>query len=237
MTAGKYLIWDFDGTLAYRPGQWSGAMAEVLRRFAGLDVNVETLRPFMQKGFPWHNHNEVNPPMRSADSWWTAMQPVFEGAFVGCGLPRHQSKALAGEVRAVYTDVAQWRLYDDTNDVLRELLAEDWNHVILSNHVPELPSLVRGLGLSPLISRIVNSAETGFEKPHPGAFRAALTSLDSPEEVWMIGDSLHADILGAESAGIRAILVRGDDPRALRRAQSLRGVRQFICPDALIPQQ
>jgi putative hydrolase of the HAD superfamily len=158
--ARKHLIWDFDGTLAYRPGQWSGAMAEVLRRFAGLDVDIETLRPFMREGFPWHNHNEANSRMRSADSWWAAMRPVFESAFAGCGVLRHQSKALAGEVRAVYTDVAQWRLYDDTRDVLTELLAEGWNHVILSNHVPELPLLVHGLELRPLIHRVVNSAET-----------------------------------------------------------------------------
>jgi len=228
VTAEKYLIWDFDGTLGYRPGKWSGTMVEVLRHFAGLDMNIETVRPFMQKGFPWNSPDRANPPMRTADNWWAAMQHVFEGAFVGCGLPPQQARALAAKVRSVYTDVAQWRLYDDTMDVLRELLAEEWNHVILSNHVPELPSLVRGLGLSPLIHRIVNSAETGFEKPHPGAFQSALTSLDNPEEVWMIGDSMHADILGAESVGLRAILVRSDDPRAARRAESLRDVRQFI---------
>src|ERR1700733_6018107 len=140
--ARKYLIWDFDGTLAYRPGKWSGTMAEVVKRFAGLDVDVETLRPFMQKGFPWDSPDRVNPPMRTADSWWAAMRPVFEGAFVGCGLPPDQARTLAGEVRSVYTDVAQWRLYDDTREVLEELLADEWNHVILSNHVPELPSLV-----------------------------------------------------------------------------------------------
>lgn len=236
MTARRYLIWDFDGTLAYRPGLWSGTMVEVLRRFAGLDVDVETIRPFMQKGFPWDNHNQTNPPMRTADSWWAAMHPVFENAFVGCGVSPEQSKALAGEVRAVYTDIARWKLFDDTSDVLSELFAEDWRHVILSNHVPELPLLVHGLGLSPLIQRIVNSAETGFEKPHPGAFQSVLVAMDNPEDVWMIGDSMHADVLGAEAAGVRAILVRNNDPRALRRAESLRDVRRFICPDTLPPQ-
>jgi putative hydrolase of the HAD superfamily len=233
--ARKYLIWDFDGTLAYRPGKWSGTIAEVVKRFAGLDVDIETIRPFMQKGFPWDSPDRVNPPMRTADSWWAAMQPVFEGAFVGCGLPPRESKALACEVRAVYTDIALWTLYDDTRDVLSELLMEKWSHVILSNHVPELPSLVHGLGLGALIHRIVNSAETGFEKPNPGAFHAALASMDSPGEVWMIGDSMHADVLGAEAVGLRAILVRSDDARALRRAESLRDVRQFICPGARIP--
>jgi putative hydrolase of the HAD superfamily len=224
----KYLIWDFDGTLGYRPGQWSGTMVQVLRRFAGLDVDIEKVRPFMQKGFPWHSPDRGNPPMRAADDWWDAMQPVFEEAFLGCRLPPDQARTLAGNVRSVYTDVAEWRLYDDTEDVLRDLLEEGWNHAILSNHVPELPSLVEGLGLGPLIRLVVNSAETGFEKPHPRAFQSALSSLDDPAEVWMIGDSIDADVLGAESVGLCAILVRSEDRRALRRAECLRDVRKFI---------
>jgi putative hydrolase of the HAD superfamily len=44
----------------------------------------------------------------------------------------------------------------------------------------------------------------------------------------MIGDNIHADVLGAESVGLRAILVRNEDPRALCRAESLRDVRLFI---------
>jgi len=44
----------------------------------------------------------------------------------------------------------------------------------------------------------------------------------------MIGDSIDADVLGAESVGLRAILVRSEDVRALRRAESLRDVRNFL---------
>lgn len=224
----KYLIWDFDGTLGYRPGHWSGTMVQVIRRFAGLEVEIEKVRPFMQKGFPWHNPNQANPPMRAADDWWDLLRPVFEEAFVGCQLLPDQAKELATKVRSVYIDLAEWRLYEDTQEVLGELLEEGWSHVILSNHVPELPSLVDGLGLGPLIHRIVNSAETGFEKPHPRAFQSALNSLGDPSEVWMIGDSIKADILGAESVGLRAILVRSEDRRAQRCAQCLRDVRKFL---------
>jgi len=203
-------------------------MVQVLRRFAGMEVDLDTLRPFMQKGFPWHNPNQANPPMRAAEEWWDALLPIFEEAFVGCRLPPDKARALSGMVRSVYNDVAEWRLYEDTKDVLRELLEEGWNHAILSNHVPELPSLIDGLGLGSLIHLIVNSAETGFEKPHPRAFQAVLAALEDPAEVWMIGDSINADVLGAESVGLRAILVRSDDPRALRRAESLRDVPKFL---------
>jgi putative hydrolase of the HAD superfamily len=224
----KFLIWDFDGTLGYRPGQWSGAVVQVLRRFAGREVDIEMVRPFMRLGFPWHNPDRPNPPMRTADAWWDALLPVFEEAFVGCRVPADQAAALAAKVRPVYTDLAAWRLFDDTREVLGELHAEGWSHAILSNHVPELPSLIEGLGLRPLIHTIVNSAETGFEKPHPSAFQAALAALEDPAQVWMIGDNITADVLGAESAGLRAILVRSEDPRASRRAASLREVRNFL---------
>jgi putative hydrolase of the HAD superfamily len=224
----KYLIWDFDGTLGYRPGQWSGAIVQVLRRFAGKEVAIEALRPFMRKGFPWHNPDKANPPMRAAADWWDALLPVFEKAFVACRLPPDQARALAGKVQSVYTDVAEWRLYEDTMDVLTELLERGWNHAILSNHVPELRSLIDGLGLTPLIHCIVNSAETGFEKPHPRAFQAMLAALEDSGEVWMIGDNINADVLAAESVGLPAILVRGEDQRARRRAESLRDVRNFL---------
>ena len=203
-------------------------MVQVLRRFAGMEVDIQTVRPFMQKGFPWNNPDCVNPPRRSAEDWWDALLPVFEQAFAGCHLPSDQARALAREVRAAYTDIAEWKLFGETTDVLTALREEGWKHVILSNHVPELPSLVHGLGLTPLIHRIVNSAETGFEKPHPRAFETALSALEHPADIWMVGDNMTADVLGAEAAGLRAILVRTEDSRAAHRAENLRGVRNFL---------
>jgi putative hydrolase of the HAD superfamily len=193
-----------------------------------MEVDRETLRPFMRRGFPWHNPERANPPMRTADDWWNALLPVFEEAFAECRVPAATARELAGGVRSVYTDLAEWSLYEDTKDVLTELAQDGWRHAILSNHVPELPLLVHGLGLGPLIHRIVNSAETGFEKPHPCAFQAAIAALEDPAEVWMIGDNIDADVLGAELAGLRAILVRNEDSRAALRAESLRGVRELL---------
>lgn len=59
-----------------------------------------------------------------------------------------------------------------------------------------------------------SSALTGYEKPHPQAFFQALDRLGCPETVWMIGDNLEADVLGAQAVGIPAILVRKVDERA-----------------------
>jgi hypothetical protein len=59
----KMLIWDFDGTLAYRQGKWSGALVDVLD-IAYPDHNFisDHFRPHIQRGFPWHHWERTNEP-------------------------------------------------------------------------------------------------------------------------------------------------------------------------------
>jgi putative hydrolase of the HAD superfamily len=64
-------------------------------------------------------------------------------------------------------------------------------------------SVQRGRG-----DRIFNSAETGYEKPHPRAFQHVIESLGAPRSIWMVGDNPVADIEGARAVGMNALLVR-----------------------------
>ncbi len=42
--------------------------------------------------------------------------------------------------RARFVDhTVSWELFDDTLPALDQLSADGWSHVVLSNHVPELP--------------------------------------------------------------------------------------------------
>jgi putative hydrolase of the HAD superfamily len=115
---------------------------------------------------------------------------------------------MAKQVRQRYPHLAAWQLFEDTIPVLAQLSAQGWTNVILSNHVPELRSIIRHLQLGECISQISNSAETGYEKPHPQAFRNVLDALDKGATVWMIADSIKADVTGAALVGIPGILVR-----------------------------
>jgi putative hydrolase of the HAD superfamily len=218
----QYLIWDFDGTLAYRLGGWTGALLEVMRRETPTcEATADQLRPHLQAGFPWHTPEQPHPAITSADQWWEALDPIFERAFMAIGASVQQARRMATQVRLVYPHPAQWRLFDDTLPTLDELSAQGWSHVILSNHVPELPVIIHHLQIGPYISHIFNSAETGYEKPHPEAFRRALATLGDIAAAWMIGDSLQADIAGARMAGIPAILVRTECSEARYRCSAL----------------
>lgn len=92
--------------------------------------------------------------------------------------------------------------------VARALLA-GWTHLILTNHVPELPEILHALGLDEHILRVFNSAESGYEKPHPRAFDGVLEAVAGAEAAWMVGDNPEADVRGAEAVGLPAVLVRG----------------------------
>lgn len=213
----KLVLWDFDGTLAQRDGGWTGTLLEILRGSRpDLSVPPDTLRPYLQSGFPWHTPNITHPEIRSPDDWWRALTPVFERALASVGVGGMQAKELASRVRATYCDPSQWRVYTDVVPTLESLSGLGWSHRILSNHVPELPNLVRQLNLSKWFEGIHNSAETGVEKPHPNAFTDVLRILPRDAAVWMVGDSLNTDVQGAEQVGIPAILVRTPRPAARR---------------------
>ena len=204
----KYLIWDFDGTLGYREGGWTGAMVEVLRRHAPeCDATADHVRPHIQAGFPWHDPHQSSS-VRHADQWWNDLSPIFGRAFAAVGIEAAHAKYMAQEVRFAYTAPLHWRSYDDTLPTLSQLSAAGWTHLLLSNHVPELPLLLRHLQVDRFFAQVFNSAETGYEKPHPQAYRAVLEAIGETNSVWMIGDSMIADIAGAAAAGMPGILVR-----------------------------
>jgi len=54
------------------------------------------------------------------------------------------------------------KLFDDTNMVLKKLKEKEYKHIILSNHVPELPEIVKELGLGKYINDCISSANIGY---------------------------------------------------------------------------
>jgi putative hydrolase of the HAD superfamily len=157
---------------------------------------------------------------------------VLARAYEAAGYAPARAVELAQAARRLYVDpTVGWELFEDTLPTLARLSEAGWKHAILSNHVPELRQIVAGLGLDDAVAFISCSAETGYEKPHAQAFASVLDALH-PAEAWMVGDNVVADVLGAEAAGVPAVLVRRPDPRAERYADTLAGVERFLVEEA-----
>jgi putative hydrolase of the HAD superfamily len=82
MNRHKYLLWDFDETLAWRPGYWTDTVMTVLRR-AGLaeGVDREIVRPFLNVGLPWFEPEKTRDAGQSADAWWADAERVLATTF------------------------------------------------------------------------------------------------------------------------------------------------------------
>ena len=230
----KLLIWDFDGTLGYREGgMWTASLLEVIRqRVPGSAVTADQIRPHLRSGFPWHHPTQPHPELHSADEWWDAFTPVLEKALQAVGFEKSRAQPMARQFRRIYTNPGRWRLFDDAIPTLRKLELLGWTNVVLSNHVPELQGIIRHLGLSHYVAEVFNSAEIGYEKPHPQAFRTVLDAFPGATARWMIGDSLDADITGADAMGIPGILVRKYHADAQYYCDALSQVPAILDPSA-----
>ena len=209
-TISKFILWDFDETLAYREGRWTRCIATIIdNRFPDLGATREALAPFLKNQFPWHAPQNAHLHIRDADSWWNWISPTLENAISSAfGLPSAISREIAIEVRHAYLDPAFWVVYPDVKPCLESLKIQGWKHIILSNHVPELETLVTNLDLRDYFETVHTSALSGYEKPHPESFRVAIRELPPHSHCVMVGDNYRADILGAEAIGLHGILVR-----------------------------
>lgn len=224
----RAILWDFDGTLAWREGVWSGALLQALDELEpGHGFARDDIHPRIVSGFPWHYPDRPHPELCRADRWWAHLGAHLAWVFRDLGFSADRAQALVAATRCIYTDATSFRLYAETVAVLEALRDAGWRHVILSNHVPELPNIVHELGILPLFDDVLSSALIGYEKPHPEAFRLGLAAAGDPDEVWMVGDNPVADVQGTEAVGIPAILVRRKRDGA-RRVEDLWGVVAIV---------
>ncbi len=91
---------------------------------------------------------------------------------------------------------------------LRELLDELKTLNIQTSIITDLNSQIQFrkiifFGIEQYFDYVVTSEEAGFDKPNKAPFELALKKLDLlPNECWMIGDNLNADILGGKNCGL-----------------------------------
>ena len=104
----------------------------------------------------------------------------------------------------------------DTPDLLRSLRDREVRIGVLSNTMwPRSwhEEVFRRDGVLDLIDGAVYSSEIDWTKPHPEAFRAAMTAVgvSDPGRCVFVGDRPFDDVHGAQQAGMRAVLVPNSD--------------------------
>lgn len=120
-------------------------------------------------------------------------------------------------------------LFADVLPTLVELKSRDISLGLVSNVDKDITPLLDELGLSPFLTTVVTSQETGFTKPHPEIFQEALRrSGATVDSSIFIGDQYQIDVLGAAAVGMKAVLIdRGGFSEAPADCPQIRSLPQL----------
>jgi len=103
-----------------------------------------------------------------------------------------------------------WHIFDDviSSDLLRKLKQSGVTLGVVSNWDSRLHTILKSTGLADYFDFILASAEVGSAKPDKKIFIEAIRRSEvNSQEICHIGDDFRADIQGAHSVGIEAILI------------------------------
>jgi len=100
------------------------------------------------------------------------------------------------------------------NARLLQRLRRGYRLGLVSNFYGNVAVLCEEAGLDESLEVILDSTRIGMGKPEPGIFRSALSKLGLlPEEVVFVGDSYERDMIPSLELGMKAIWMRGPNPR------------------------
>ena len=112
-------------------------------------------------------------------------------------------------------------LFEGSFKVLEYLQQRYQLHIITNGFKETTLTKMSSSGLNPYFRNVIISEDVGFNKPNPRVFQYALNQAKANlKESIMIGDSLEADIYGAQNFGMDAIFfnpLRKDKPKDVPR--------------------
>lgn len=125
-----------------------------------------------------------------------------------------------------FTSADAWVAYADAPPTLAALRDRGIQIGLITNYDTRVYSVLDALGLSPLIDSVTIPALVGAAKPDAAIFHHALRHHGLPASAAVyVGDEVEDDYLGAEGAGMKAILIDRDGRH--EREQGLTRIRSL----------
>ena len=176
-----------------------------LSRLAGVDVAEDRAR----RAFRCEMRYYVDHHLQGRDSGSLAELRDACAAVVlkelGLGVQHHSA------VRRALLCSLSFTPYPDVLEALRELRARGLRLVAVSNWDCSLQQVLERTGLLGFLDGAVSSAQVGAAKPAPQVFSCALALVGcEPGRALHVGDSRERDVLGARTAGMRAVMLQRD---------------------------
>ncbi|NUM49282.1 MAG: HAD family hydrolase [Anaerolineales bacterium] len=230
----RAILFDLGNTLIYFEGEWPVVLDEARRAAlhalhqAGLPVEMT---PFLSI---FRETLENHYTRREDDLLERTTLTLLRDALTALNYGHVSERVLDTARRAFYAITqAHWLPEPDALPTLQTLCQQGYRLGLISNAADDwdVQTLVDKAKIRPYLDFVITSAAFGQRKPAPDIFHTALATWHlPPARVAMVGDTLNADILGANRAGLCSVWLtrRVKTPPAI----PLEGAYQ---PDRIIP--
>lgn len=218
MPAIHTIFFDLGFTLMNFQADWNEVMPmavqELHQTLINLDYNVDG-GDFIETF--WQRLNEYYVERDTEFIEYTTTY-LLRDLMTNIGYSEVPPNHLQAAVDAMYAVTEQfWHPETDTAPTLQLLAEQGYRMAIISNAGDDrdVQALVDKAKIRDYFELVLSSAAVGYRKPNPRIFKLGLEQMRvRPDETAMIGDTLGADILGAQNSGILDIWItrRADTP-------------------------
>lgn len=229
----KGLIFDLGNTLLYFAGDWPDVF---------MQADIAMTNSLVQMGYQLDQDRFAEDFRDQLNAYYVARNQqyvelttayILKNLMAAYGYPDVSDQVIERALEKLYqVSQAYWLPEQDAFSTLAELKEQGYRLGIISNASDDadVQNLIDKAELRPLLDFVLSSAACGIRKPAPEIFHFALEQWGfSPAEVAMVGDTLDADILGGNKAGLFTIWItrRADTPANQANQEAIR-------PDATI---
>lgn len=225
----RAILFDLGGTLMYARHPWEPiearadqALVDQLRAH-GVDIPPEFAAEFRARIADYYNEREQS-------LFETTYFSVVRAMLLERGHAHVTEAVIRSALDALYSITqGNWVLEEDALLMLKMLESAGYRMGLVSNagDDKDVLQLVERFRLEPYFDFILTSAACSYRKPHPRIFELALSYWNIPaQDAAMVGDTLEADILGAQNVGLYSIWIT-------RRARNVEA-RPRIQPEARV---
>jgi putative hydrolase of the HAD superfamily len=182
--------------------------------------------PLSGEGLSRHASDAARAMERAAGSDQQRAAVYLEVLFLLGGVPAERLGEARDCLGRMHRERHLWSSTAERSaESLARLRAAGLRLGVVSNSDGRVEQALEAAGLRHYFDVVVDSALVGVEKPDPRIFQAALDALGvAPEEALYVGDLYEVDVVGAQTAGIQAVLLgqaKTDATPACRQAVSI----------------
>lgn len=227
------VIFDLGETLIHFEGDWEQVFQRARDRLIDAlgeqDIRVgraefsEAFKDTVERAHEQREEDYVERP--SAD--------LVRETLADFGFDDVDPAAIQAAVQSMYrVSQRHWEPIEGARDTVEILVKRGYRVGMISNasDVDDVQYLVDKVGVRDYLDPIIVSAGVGMRKPAHDIFESVLDAWDLPAgAVVMVGDTLNADILGAQRIGMHNIWIRTAEDR-----EDNRNWRERVEPEAAV---